>query len=296
MSAINHLNELEYNDASEQKIKVSLHDGRLYFRVRDDSTGDYDTPRSIQDKDILVLKDMYGANGYERNLCLKFALNFADAKPFQLLLANKKEIMQAITDESANENSLVTEMVMDASESGSIGFNIIFTVSYNPNDEPNLKTTDATSLYYKVYNPANLQAIFTGNVTAPFDTNVTLVTRDDVTPIILHKNVPAGVMKVELTDVGTGNDTQIDIVCVGNFDHWAVKYDTATIPSVNNDYIRIRNYDVFTHTYSGLNYADITKIYVTLFDHDYAELYTYSADAPITLGNIARRSVKNNYY
>lgn len=300
MSVLNHLNDLEYNDANEQKVKVQLHDGRLYFQIRDDATGDFDTPRVIQDKDILIIKDMYGGNGNDRNLCLKFALQFADARPYELLLTPKQEIQKLITAEAANEVSILTEMVLDSSAGGDAGLNLVFTVSYDPNDEANLKTGAAAALLAKVQNPTNLQAMFTGaSITnANFKTNVTLVTRDDVVAKILHKNVPASIMKVTLTDVGTGTDTQVDVLPVGNWDHWAVKYDTATVTQDDNDYIRVKD-GTLTHTYSGIDANTLTKLYVTLFDRDYQPLYTFEntvAAAAMVAANATRRSVKNNYY
>lgn len=300
MSVLNHLNDLEYNDANEQKVKVQLHDGRLYFQIRDDATGDFDTPRVIQDKDILIIKDMYGGNGNDINLCLKFGLKFADARPYELLLAVKQQIQKLITAEAANEESILTEMVMDSSAGGDAGVNLIFTVSYDPTNEAALKTGAASTLLAKILNPANLQGVFTGNVPTQvnFSTNVTLMTRDDVVAKILHKNVPASIMKITLTDVGTGTDTQIDVLPVGNWDHWAVKYDTASVIQDDNDYIRVKN-GTLTHTYSAIDANTLTKLYVTLFDRDYQPLYTFenavSAAAMVT-ANATRRSIKNNYY
>jgi hypothetical protein len=300
MSVLNHLNELEYNDANEQKVKVQLHDGKLYFQIRDDATGDFDTPRVIQDKDILIIKDMYGGNGNERNLCLKFALHFADARPYELLLTSKQEIQKLITAEAANEVSILTELILDSSAGGDAGINLVFTLSYDPNDEINLKTGAAATLLTKLQNPTNLQAMFTNaNITnANFKTNVTLVTRDDIVAKILHKNVPGSIMKVTLTNVGAGTDTKIDVLPVGNWDHWGVKYDTATVTQNDNDIIRIRD-GTLTHTYSGIDANSLTKLYVTLFDRDYQPLYTFEntvATAAMVATNATRRSVKHNYY
>jgi len=300
MSVLNHLNELEYNDANEQKVKVHLHDGKLYFQIRDDATGDFDTPRVIQDKDILIIKDMYGGNGNERNLCLKFALHFADARPYELLLTSKQEIQKLITAEAANEVSILTELILDSSAGGDAGINLVFTLSYDPNDEINLKTGAAATLLTKLQNPTNLQAMFTNaNITnANFKTNVTLVTRDDIVAKILHKNVPGSIMKVTLTNVGAGTDTKIDVLPVGNWDHWGVKYDTATVTQNDNDIIRIRD-GTLTHTYSGIDANSLTKLYVTLFDRDYQPLYTFEntvATAAMVATNATRRSVKHNYY
>lgn len=296
MSVLNHLNDLEYNDANEQKVKVQLHDGRLFFQIRDDSTGDFNTPRSIQDKDILLIKDMYGGNGNDRNLCLKFGLTFADAKPFQLLLANKQELQKLLTIESASENSIVSEMVLDSSAGGVSGLNIIFTISYDPLQEPVLKTGDAAALLTKLLNSVNLQAIFTGNVSPPFDTNVTLMTASDTVAKILHKNVPASIMRVTLTDVGTGTDTTVTVENVGNWDHWAVKYDTATVLQDDNALIRVKD-GTLTHTYTGIDYSTLTNLHITLYDRDYQILYTYKSNqVPLVAAAATRRSVKNNYY
>lgn len=293
MSVLNHLNDLEYNDANEQKVKVQLHDGRLYFQIRDDATGDFNTPRSIQDKDILLIKDMYGGNGNDRNLCLKFGLTFADAKPYQLLLANKQELQKTITLQSGSENSIVSEMILDSSAGGVNGINLIFTVSYDPLQEATLKTGAATTLLTKLLNAVNLQTIFTNNVAPPFNSNVTLMTVLDTVAKIVHKNVPASIISVTLTSNNT--DTIVDLKTVGNWDHWAVKYDTASVKQDDNDLMRVKD-GTLTYLYTNVDYSTLTKIYITLFDRDYQPLYTYVNDCPLVTTTAIRRSVKNNYY
>jgi hypothetical protein len=293
MSEITHLNDLEYNDADEKKIKVHLHDGRMYSQVRDDATGDFNTPRAIQNKDIVLIKDMYGGNGNDRNLCLKFQLDFADAQAHQFSSQFKQELYNIITNQAYDE-SVVAEMIVDSSGSGINGVSLIYTVAYDPNNEAALKTGEATSLLTTLRNSANLQAIFTDNVSAPFNTNVTLHTSDPIA-MIVHKNVPASVLKVNVADIGNGTDTQIGVVLVGNWDHWAVKYDTNSVIQTDNDYIRVKD-GTLIHTYTGVNKSELTKVYITVFDRDYQPLYTYENGAPFDNTAIIRHSIKTNYY
>ena len=42
---IGQLNYLEYDDANQNHVKVQLYDGKLYFQVRDNQSGIYNTPQ-----------------------------------------------------------------------------------------------------------------------------------------------------------------------------------------------------------------------------------------------------------
>jgi len=291
MTEIAHLNELEYDDADEKKIKVQLHDGKLYSQVRDDSTGDFNTPRSIQNKDILIIKDMYGGNGNDRNLCLKFQLKFADVQAYQISHIYKQELYKVITAQEIND-SLVAEMIFDTSAGNINSVSITYTVAYNPNNQV-VNKTKALALLMLLQNQTNLSNLFS-TVPAPFNTNVTLQV-GDITPMILHKNVPASIMNVVVTDTGY-NSTQFTLTLVGNWDHWAVKYDTSVVIQSDNEYVRIKD-GTLSYNYTGLVYTTITKIYITLFDRDYQPLYSYEcSNAPFTLSTALRRSLKTNYY
>jgi len=289
MTEIAHLNELEYNDAEEKKIKVQLHDGKLYSQVRDDSTGDFNTPRSIQNKDIIIIKDMYGGNGNDRNLCLKFQLKFADVQAYQISNIYKQELYKVITAQEYND-SLVVELVFDTSASNINSVALTYTVAYNPDNESDNKNK-AHNLLMLLQNQVNLSNLFS-TVSPPFNTNVTLQV-SDIVPMILHKNVPASIMNVDVTD--TENSTMFSLTLVGSWDHWAVKYDTSVVIQSDNDYVRIKDGSL-SYNYTGLVYTTITKVYITLFDRDYQPLYTYECNSPFTISSALRRSIKTNYY
>ena len=124
------------------------------------------------------------------------------------------------------------------------------------------------------------------------------MTSSDTVAKILHKNVPASVMRVTLTDVGTGTDTKIDVEAVGNWDHFGVKYDTASVIQDDNAYIRVKT-GALTHTYSAIDANTLTQLYITLFDRDYQPLYTFKNQCNVAVmvaANATRRSIKNNYY
>jgi hypothetical protein len=294
MASVGHLNELEYVDTNEQTVRIQLHDGRMYFQIKDPDTGNVNTPRVMQEKDILIIKDMYGGNGYERNLSVKFGVLFPNAKPTDLVFNTKQALQKLLTNEEPNEGSILSEMVLDTSAGGHTGINIIFTVSYDPNGEATYKTGAAKALLDKVKAPATLSTLFS-SLAAPFN-GVSLLSRFDIPPKILHKNVPASIVKVTLSSVD-GN-TVVDVVTVGCYDHISMKYDTATVIQEINDLVRVRE-NVLTYTYTGLDINTITKFYVYLNDKDYQELYSFEntvSSGVMAKETAVRRSLKNGYY
>ena len=275
--SLSHINTVEYNDASEQKIKVTLHDGKLYYQIRDDSTGDYDRLKVIQDNDIKIIKDMFGGNGDDSNISVSFGLTFANA-PWNLY---KKPIKQEIYNvfKSDEATCVVSEIKPDTSSSGVNGVNVIVTVSYASDD--NNAATKAAALWAKVRNSTTVTTMFS-SMTDPFKTCSPL---SGFSPAILEKNVPGSIISVAKAD--SGSDMTVTITTSGNYDHFAVKVNDDD----DNAYVRVKT-NTKVATYTGINISGATTLFVTLFDKDYQPLYEYKDVS----GTITVTSTKNNYY
>jgi len=299
-SVVQHINELEYSDASDQRIKAELYDGKIYFRVRDESNGNYSIPQVIQDSDILTIKNMYGGNGNDLDLSVRWQVTCADATPYMFTSAAKTAIVDGFKDITGS--AIITEMEIDSSANGQTGVNIYFTLSYDlvNSDRATLESAAAAFVSNVLHVSGNLQAKFTamhadaGN----FRTNVSL--KDNViVPKRIYKNVPATIFNVDVVNnVNNSTDLDITITTLGNYDHWAVKLDTED----DNAYRRVRDGTFLLSGASGgvtgVNLSDNRTIYVTLFDSDYGELYTYSLvlTDPLITSSALRHNKRTNQY
>lgn len=288
---LSHINEVEYTDASEQAIKVTLFDGKLFYQIRDDTTGQYDSFKVIQDNDIKIIKNMYGGNGDDTNISVTFGVTFPNAAIGTFDNTIKQAVRSAVV--AAAPGTAVTEIRVDSSGSSENGFNLIITVSYSETYPRNAVFTAAETFYELVKNTAAPTVFSAFN--APYDGCIPIADFETTTygAKVIERNVPASF--VSITRSGTA-DSKFTIVTAGNYDHWAVKYNEQD----DNDYVRQRTKDDKDHTYTGVAATAITTAYVTLFDSDYKELYEYTAtynpdgtNAPLTE---LFTSTKNNYY
>jgi len=294
-STLNHINELEYSDSSDQRIKAELYDGKIYFRVRDESNGNYSIPQVVQDSDILIIKNMYGGNGNDLDLSVRWQVTCADATPYDFTSAAKTAIVDGFKDIAGG--AIITELEIDSSAGGQTGVNLYFTLSYD------LVTGDRAA--YEVAAKAFIDTVLKSNPAlqskfaamsadaGAFRNNVYLKT-DVIEPKRLYKNVPATIFDVVVVDDSA--DLKITITAIGNYDHWAVKLDTED----DNYYRRVRDGTFVLSNanggVTGVNIVDGRTIHVTLFDSDYGELYTYSHVLSTDKNTAVRHNVRTNQY
>lgn len=290
---LSHINEVEYTDASEQAIKVTLFDGKLFYQIREDLTGQYGSFKVIQDNDIKIIKNMYGGNGDDTNISVTFGVTFPNAAIGSFNNLKKQAVRNAVV--AAAPGSAVTEIRVDSSGSSQDGFNLIITVSYSGTD-----FTAGETFYELVKNTAspNIDTTVFANFLSPYHGCIPIADFETTTygAKVIERNVPASFVSITRSAGDTAADTKFTIVTAGNYDHWAVKYNEQD----DNDYVRIRTKDEKDHTYAGVAATAITTAYVTLFDSDYKELYEYTAaysgDSTTLPVTELFTSTKNNYY
>ena len=296
-SKVHHINELEYSDANDQRIKAELYDGKIYFRVRDESNGNYSIPQVIQDSDILTIKNMYGGNGNDLDLSVRWQVTCADATPYAFTSEAKTAIVDGFKDISSG--AIITEIEIDSSANGQTGVNIYFTLTYNlvNGDRATIESAASAFINNVLHDSGNLQSKFTAMHAAAgaFRSNVSLK-NNVIVPKRIYKNVPATIFNVDIVNNSTNLD--ITITALGNYDHWAVKLDTED----DNAYRRVRDGTFLLSGANGgvtdVNLSDNRTVYVTLFDSDYGELYTYSIvlTDPFDTTSAIRHNKRTNQY